>query len=847
VIEEEDDIAQKQLFTELESSQGKISGQTASVSPTNQNLPCGTPSSRPASYYEDKMSFDVSPSHRSPQPPTSSSFHNAFSEMRPENEKPQQVESSLIIADSPKRASEDPQPEVRRFKNRPFILSLAATAAVSQEDGIVRDTAAMRKAQRHEFHARHSSPFEEPPVVQIAQSQLKSPNSNQASPARSSTDAVSPQLSNDFIRSSIPERTEKLDQEQTLEALPTKSHNARERSPLREGSQPDKASQIVVSIGSPRLSLMESLELMDDLDMAQTAAEISDFEALRRSSKLDRKESNSPSETNVEVVSMSSDSEDEDSPDVDELADDDDSADKEALGKKHRHISEAELVHTQGLLEERDHSPRPTAFDKFKCIYPSYSGSEKKFVWALIYIEWLVETKGEDFLRPSLWDDLVRTLAAEYLDYMREARHSGGKIRTGFEHFNRIDKPPIFQQRFLTLDTLQNCISTFDPQKVKEIRLMFKKSTSSSKEPPRPESSNGTSVISSKNSQTQTKEKNVVASSVIQTTEHSDTAAALDARSLKGTERTSTKRPFFETPSQLQAAKKSRTSNTTMEQDVDLGVLRSSKSRSSLPPAQAISPQPSQSPAPLCRERTTISALVSASRANAKDTKPRDRQRATPSKSFNGSSASPILGEREPTSHSFSAKGIRTGSITLSPARTSLFKELSTPVSQTVVQQCNLSTSHAGEVEGWLDGTEVDDSKEPAGAIAAPRLHQKDSIKRKRDSGLELLNMSTPGSKASSASSTKRAKATSQAEAKRIASTPLVSTSLGSASRTSAGITGTEVRRKMSFKDFLKRRASGLTSKSSMLDLKSSTRRTKSTEGTAGQHMEPATQAWGRF
>lgn len=175
---------------------------------------------------------------------------------------------------------------------------------------------------------------------------------------------------------------------------------------------------------------------------------------------------------------------------------------------------------------------------------------------------------------------------------------------------------------------------------------------------------------------------------------------------------------------------------------------------------------------------------------------------------------------------------IRTGSMSSSPS----FKKLSAPVSKAaLMQQCSLPRSKEGKVEGWLDDTEADDSHKLATPIAVTKIPpRKDSIKRKRESGLELLDMQT---------------LSSEVKSRRVASPPIsraVASSL--TSRLSNATSGTaEVRRKMSFREFLqkKRRESEQASILSTPDSKAASVSGKRVERTSVQHAEPETQAWG--
>jgi hypothetical protein len=128
-------------------------------------------------------------------------------------------------------------------------------------------------------------------------------------------------------------------------------------------------------------------------------------------------------------------------------------------------------------LVRKEPSNPSTAFDNFKSAYPTYKGSEKRFIEALTYIEWLVEGKGRNFLRKSLWDDLIRVLADEHLEYIRDARNRGipmKEMHSGFEYYNEIDQDPIFKKRVITPENLQMSLASLNAHKVAEARSIFK-------------------------------------------------------------------------------------------------------------------------------------------------------------------------------------------------------------------------------------------------------------------------------------------------------------------------------------------------------------------------------------
>lgn len=849
MIDEGDEMAEVPLFTEPKSSQHKRS-QPINLSSVTHPSPLlrAFRSPTPTRIERCNTHQNVLPSLRSPQQPTSSAFHTALPEMRTEDEKPWANETFPANSKFSEPGNESPQTAARKLKKRPFRQSLAAAA--SQGDGVARNTNDWVKAARHSFHAQYSSPLEKPPVVQIAQSQPKSARSRRSSPSRQPADDIFPQSSNEYVRSSVPEKSEQITVvEHTTEELAEITSISRVQSPtVLEGTQPSKASS-----RSPKLSLSGILEVTGDLDMARTSTVDSKGHAPDMQKRSTNKAVKHAVKDEVEIVSIYSYSEeelvgkeelaDEDeftgdvalvnekdqqlayireanrerypSPEPNEgLACENDSSSVEEPVQEEEDASEQQLTYNMEASRECSHSPEPTAFEIFKSVYPSYSGGEKDFVWALVYIEWLVESKGDDFLRPSLWDDFIRTLAAEFLEYMREARKSQlprDKIKTGFAFFNKLDKPPIFQNRLITPHNLANCLLTLDAVQVEKLRLQFKASKSPLADPPRPGSPHGPPSIALKNSHNNQSKGKSVADILIEIAAPSEPNVIPELDSLKAPKRALLKRPFFETLSQLQSAKRSRAPHSPEVKDISVEIPRTSKRRP-LPWGQNNSPQPSNTPSSVqaSQNEPVISAPTSSSRMNATTQKLRGNRRASSSTSFHGSPASPILGEAEPATRSFTAIDIRTGFIGSSPLNK--FETPSARISKAALQRVgsssSINTGERGKVEGWLE-------QKPS-PVNPEKLFRKEAFKRKRDSELKLLDMSTPEPKSKS---------------KRVASGPLPSIATSRTTITSSVRTN-EVKTKTSFKEFLKqRRASGLSS-------------TPASRNVA-RHMEPDTQAWG--
>jgi hypothetical protein len=117
-----------------------------------------------------------------------------------------------------------------------------------------------------------------------------------------------------------------------------------------------------------------------------------------------------------------------------------------------------------------DSPPPQNFFDKFKSAYPEYTGSHNAFTRALVYIEWLREGKR---LHPSLWDDFIRVLAEDYLEYTEENQFEDAKnLMTGLEFYDQVDHR-IYQGAIITRYNLQEALSTLDQKIVGKYRKKY--------------------------------------------------------------------------------------------------------------------------------------------------------------------------------------------------------------------------------------------------------------------------------------------------------------------------------------------------------------------------------------
>lgn len=132
-----------------------------------------------------------------------------------------------------------------------------------------------------------------------------------------------------------------------------------------------------------------------------------------------------------------------------------------------------------------------TAYDKFILAYPDYQGTEEQFINGLVYMEWLVNKKGKNFLRKSLWDDLLRVLADDYVDYIQGPTISGQRMK-GLEFYNELDQDPVFKKLIITPSNLEDFILSLNKSNVEEVRRVYgigqkPKDMASAEMPPRSE------------------------------------------------------------------------------------------------------------------------------------------------------------------------------------------------------------------------------------------------------------------------------------------------------------------------------------------------------------------------
>lgn len=635
------------------------------------------------------------------------------------------------------------------------------TTLSSQEDIDARNVEEMARANRNNFHARWSSPVDELPTVQIAQSPAKVNTPEDLASVRIVGSESLPHSSEEFIQSSVLQTAAKDGNSELSEERTT----ATEIDSQQQSTVPGK--EELISTGSPSDVLIREIDEVVSQDSSL-------FVQSLPNGKLSNILSSSEKAPKItehlqrELLSISSDSENEFEGEaldgqvleieggmsdnlmlggeVDSLLETDEEAQRQStkehsekesprvlmgLMQDEEKIVEAGSALFMSAFRETSVSTKSTAFQTFKNNYPLYGGTEKEFVWALVYIEWLGHNKGEDFLRASLWDDFIRTLAAEFPEYVRNAKKAKlpmDKIKTGFAYFNNLDKPPIFQDRIITPDSLEEWLVSLkgeEREAVDEIRRKFRQKSSSVGEPSQPESSRRTPSAAT-DSETHVRRRNLFAPSMA-VSNFSEPDVFLDPMSLEGATR-ATKPRFFETLSQLPIAKRQRGSShsTAQEDEAETSTSSNGKKQRFLPWQQSSAASPADNRhVPTSSSRGAVKPSNSRPKENvpweprsakgsiAKESaarspsesfqgliptfKSKEAQRTKSSISFTGSPASPILGQAEPVTRSVSTID---STSTISGPRSTL-KPPSSPRSSSMYQATSRSDNN-GQVQGWL-------------------------------------------------------------------------------------------------------------------------------------------------
>lgn len=123
--------------------------------------------------------------------------------------------------------------------------------------------------------------------------------------------------------------------------------------------------------------------------------------------------------------------------------------------------------------------PSPLAqlsyFDEFQSIYPEFTGSERRFTEALVYIEWL--RNNNQPLHAFLCDDFIRVYCLEYVAWARQQRREGKPPITGWEYYDENIPKPDFQYGIITPKNLPEAVASLNKEYVDKVRNMFYQNT----------------------------------------------------------------------------------------------------------------------------------------------------------------------------------------------------------------------------------------------------------------------------------------------------------------------------------------------------------------------------------
>lgn len=111
-------------------------------------------------------------------------------------------------------------------------------------------------------------------------------------------------------------------------------------------------------------------------------------------------------------------------------------------------------------------------YEEFMQIYPGYLGSKKAFTRALVNIEWI--RQEQLFLPWARYDDFIRVLASDWLDYVEKNRELGDKLMSGVKYYmENFPDEPIFRYKFITAENLQDALISLDAEKVAAYRFKY--------------------------------------------------------------------------------------------------------------------------------------------------------------------------------------------------------------------------------------------------------------------------------------------------------------------------------------------------------------------------------------
>lgn len=114
-------------------------------------------------------------------------------------------------------------------------------------------------------------------------------------------------------------------------------------------------------------------------------------------------------------------------------------------------------------------------YEEFLHMYPEYLGSKNAFTRALVNIEWI--RQEQLFLPWARYDDFVRILASDWLDYLTKNRELGDKLMSGLMYYmENFPDQPTFKYKFITGENLQEALASLDTEKVAAYRAKYNES-----------------------------------------------------------------------------------------------------------------------------------------------------------------------------------------------------------------------------------------------------------------------------------------------------------------------------------------------------------------------------------
>jgi hypothetical protein len=201
-------------------------------------------------------------------------------------------------------------------------------------------------------------------------------------------------------------------------------------------------------------------------------------------------------------------------------------------------------------------------YGDFMHMYPEYLGSRNAFTRALVYIEWIRE--NERFLPWARYDDFIRVHASDWLYYVDKNRDLGDKLMSGLKYYmENFPDQPSFKSKFITGENLQGALSSLDPEQVASYRAKYREPL----QPPKstsPQTAVGVATIQ-RSANVEVSEPALIGEGylTLNSEEQLFISNGREASPELGAAKVSSgrsnhrpKRPFFETHSQLPAAKR---------------------------------------------------------------------------------------------------------------------------------------------------------------------------------------------------------------------------------------------------------------------------------------------------